>query len=243
MLKRLENLVVLQEKDRSIAKLQTQIDLIPEQKAAIQNQWQKAESDVLASQDKIKRLQIDINTVELDVKTRQDSIQKLKVQQFETKKNDEYTKLGEDVIRYEQEVNKLEDKELELLEQLEQLNAELATNTKIKTTQQSLIQQEVTQLVASVKNIKAQLAAQQAERDAQAQKIDPADLEIYSLLLKGKKGNAVVGIQSNNSCSGCHIKVNSGVINNLKKDDDLVYCDNCGCIVYLYHDYGIAEDA
>ena len=56
-------------------------------------------------------------SLELDVGTRSESIARLKTQQYETRKNDEFSAMGREIERYQNEISALEDQELELMEQ------------------------------------------------------------------------------------------------------------------------------
>ena len=238
MLKRLENLIVLQEKDKRLAAVRNDLSQVPQQKESIQKRWQEGEVLVNGLDQEVKAQQVAISKDELDIKTREESILRLKNQQFETKKNDEYTKLGEDVVRYQGSISALEEGVLLKLEALEVLQQKLEKATEAKVESHAKLQEEVQALVASVKNLKAREAEVLADRDQFATQVDDGDLENYGRLSKRKEGQAVVGIKANHTCSGCNIKVNSGVVVSLKKDKDLVNCDNCGRIVFLYNDYG-----
>ena len=90
--------------------------------------------DDQASKDKIDKLiqvnEVGIKSLELDIETRRDTISKLKVQQFETRKNDEYQALNHEIDRYQDDISNLEDSELELMESGEQLATELTQAKK-----------------------------------------------------------------------------------------------------------------
>ena len=73
----------------------------------------------------MKEIEVKIKNIQLDVQTRQTSIKRLQDQQFETRKNDEFAALGHEIKRYEADVTKLEDGELEQMEALETAKAKL----------------------------------------------------------------------------------------------------------------------
>ena len=58
----------------------------------------------------VREVELKIKNLELDAQTRRNSIERLKQQQFETRKNEEFQALGHEVTRYEKEVRSLEDK-------------------------------------------------------------------------------------------------------------------------------------
>ena len=73
---------------------------------------------------------MDRKKLELDVGTRTESIARLKTQQYQTRKNDEFQALGHEIERYENEIRKIEDEELELMVQADKIKVDLAEEEK-----------------------------------------------------------------------------------------------------------------
>src|SRR5437762_12996535 len=79
---------------------------------------------------KTRQVEIDRKKLELDVGTRTESISRLKTQQYQTRKNDEFQALGHEIERYENDIRKIEDEELELMVQADKIKADLAEEEK-----------------------------------------------------------------------------------------------------------------
>ena len=75
-------------------------------------------------------MEVERKKLELDVGTRTESINRLKTQQYETRKNEEFRAMGNEIERYEKEIRQIEDQELELMEQTDKLKAEVAAEEK-----------------------------------------------------------------------------------------------------------------
>src|SRR3982751_4091095 len=73
---------------------------------------------------KSRQLEVDRKNLELDVGTRTESIARLKTQQYQTRKNDEFQAISHEIERYENEIRKLEDQELELMIEADKVKAE-----------------------------------------------------------------------------------------------------------------------
>ena len=54
-------------------------------------------------------------------------------------------------------------------------------------------------------------------------------------ILQNKQGLAVVPVQVS-SCGGCFMNVPAQVINEMKKHENLVFCEMCARILYLEED-------
>ena len=70
----------------------------------------------------MKENEVQISKIELDIETRKDSITKLKNQQLETKKNEEFAAMEHSINNYQDEISALEDDQLQLMENGEKLN-------------------------------------------------------------------------------------------------------------------------
>src|SRR5947207_13428652 len=74
--------------------------------------------------------EMDRKKLKLDVGTRTESIARLKTQQYQTRKNDEFQAIGHEIERYENEIRKIEDEELELMVQGDTAKADLSAEEK-----------------------------------------------------------------------------------------------------------------
>ena len=100
------------------------------QKKQLEAQLAASAAGLEAIKDKARHVEVDRKKMELDVGTRETSIARLKTQQYETRKNDEFQALGHEIERYEKEIQQIEDQELELMEQGDKLKAEIAAEEK-----------------------------------------------------------------------------------------------------------------
>ena len=107
MLPEIEKLLVIQHHDQKIRSLEQQIARIPLEEEDIRERLSEEKEAVEKALASYRETEMGIKNIELDVETRRDSVAKLKVQQFQTKKNDEFQAMGEEIVRYEKEVSEL----------------------------------------------------------------------------------------------------------------------------------------
>ena len=232
MLPEITQLLQLQERDLRLRGLQKDVKDVPmlQQHAKLQLSGDQASVD--AALQKTRDIEVKIKSVELDIQTRQTSIKRLQDQQFETRKNDEFQAIGHEMQRYQAEIRGHEDKELELMEELEAAKKELKTaQAKLAETEKH-VNEDLKQLEVRAVNLAARLGETKTERAAIAAPIDPLSLDLYDRLLKSKGGTAVVPL-TNGICGGCHMKVVHSTIQNLKQAETITQCEMCGRILYL----------
>ena len=179
----------------------------------------------------MRDIELKIKTVQLDAQTRRNTIARLKDQQFATRKNDEFQALGNEAIRYEKEVSTIEDKELDLMEQLEAAKAVVKEAQAKLATTQSHVNEELAALTERGANIVARLEELKKERAEVVAPLSEELLEKYTHLMKNR-GNAVV-VAENGTCGGCHMKLVTHTLVSLKADQGFTHCEECGRILYF----------
>ncbi|HEY8991486.1 MAG TPA: hypothetical protein VIM46_05890, partial [Luteolibacter sp.] len=126
MLDSIRDLLVLQDRDRRLLNLAKELERLPQEEARAKAKLAGDQAAVAKASEAVKANELAVKKVELDAETRRNTIARLKIQQFETRKNDEYTALGHEVKRYEAEVDVLETRELELMDESDRLRGVLA---------------------------------------------------------------------------------------------------------------------
>jgi predicted nucleic acid-binding Zn-ribbon protein len=232
MLPELEQLLILQEKDQHIRRLKLDLKRLPADQERAKAKLASDTEAVRAAKERVQLNEVAMKNLELQIQTRRDTIAKLKVQQFETRKNEEYAALGHEVVRYTSDVTKLEDEELALMEKAETLKAQLAECQQALAATQALVDEELAQIAERQKNVTGQLEEFGAVRQGLAGAIDPDLLERYERIFN-HKGDAAVVELSGAICRGCNMKVTPACINAAKAERSLVTCPNCGRLVYF----------
>ncbi|MFK7910055.1 MAG: zinc ribbon domain-containing protein [Akkermansiaceae bacterium] len=232
MLAEIQSLLILQDRDQRIESLESDLKLIPLSKDRAKERLANDLAAVEAAKKAIQENEIAIKNLELDIGTRKDTLSKLKVQQYETKKNEEFTALGKEIERYDQEVDDYETSELELMENADLLGEKRKQAEDALALTQSMVDEEITQLDQRASECSKQLEEVQSERTKLATDIDEDLLSLYERLMKSKGGNAIVSADKG-QCSGCHMKLVPATLISVQSEKDVTQCENCGRILHL----------
>jgi predicted nucleic acid-binding Zn-ribbon protein len=232
MLAHLEDLLAIQDQDIRIHQLHQELARNPKEQEGARHRLQTLLDTVAAAKTSVKENEVAIKGVELEVKTRKETILRLKNQQFETKKNEEYTTLGKEVIRYEGDVDALETKELELMEKSDELRLVLAGAEKALSGVQIGVEEEIKALQARADVSQTELEALESSRTAAMTEIPDTLSPQYERLLKSRGAPVVSAVSSDGMCSGCHVKVTPSVFVNVRNAKEPISCENCGRILY-----------
>ena len=184
-----------------------------------------------ALKSKGQHLEMDRKKLELDAGTRRESINRLKTQQYETRKNDEFRAMGNEIERYEKEIQQIEDQELELMDQAEKIKGELAAEDKKAAGARESIARQMADLDEKGKALDAQLKQLTAERTELAGKVEEDLLSRFERLFASKGDAAVVALE-HEVCTGCHMKVTTQTAHRVRNGKEIVSCEQCGRILY-----------
>src|SRR5437016_10568288 len=154
----LEQLLVLQDRQQKIKQIQTEVETLPLQKKSLEAQLAASVAGVEVIKQKARRVEMDRKKLELDVGTRTESISRLKTQQYQTRKNDEFQAIGHEIERYENEIRKIEDEELELMIEADKLKADLGVEEKKARATKESISRQLTDLETKSKALETQQA-------------------------------------------------------------------------------------
>ena len=228
-----KQLLALQNTDQKIQALEAELVRIPQLQEAAKDRLANDTQALATAKSNFQANEIEIKNVELDVGTRKNTIDRLKNQQFETKKNDEYTKLGEEVVRYENEVDELETRELELMETADDLRSRITDAEQKLAKTQGLVDEEIAELQARLDDRKAGLTETNTTREDLVTQVDDEDLlDTYNRLYNKRESQAVVRVTSERSCTSCHVQVTPATYALTQSGAAIAYCDNCSAILF-----------
>jgi predicted nucleic acid-binding Zn-ribbon protein len=227
----LEQLLVLQNRQQKIRQIEMEIKTMPQQRQGLENQLAASAAALTAVKSRGQHLEMDRKKLELDAGTRRESINRLKTQQYETRKNEEFRAMGNEIERYEKEIQQIEDQELELMDQAEKVKTELAAEEKKAAAARESIARQIADLDQKGKALDSQLQQLTAERTELASKVEEDLLNRFERLFASKGDAAVVALE-HEVCTGCHMKVTTQTAHRVRNGKEIVSCEQCGRILY-----------
>ncbi len=228
----LEQLLVLQDRQQKIKQIETEARSLPQQRKSLETQLQATAAGLEALKHRARQLEIERKRLELDVGTRNQSIARLKTQQYETRKNDEFQAMGNEILRYEKEIQQIEDQELELMDQGDKRKVQVAAEDKKAVSARESVKRQVADLEAKAKALEERLRESTRQRSESASTIDEDLLSRFERLFASKGDAAIVALE-HEVCTGCHMKVTTQTAVRVKGGKEIVSCEQCGRILYF----------
>ena len=231
MLQALTQLLILQNHDQQIQTLQRQADSLPKERDRLQKQILVQQENLQLKKLETQKIETARKKIDLDVQSQRQHIIKLKTQQQQTRKNEEYNAFSREIEGAEKLISSLEDEELERMEEYDKALKLWQQEAEIFKMRETEIQQEVLQMEAKLKTVERELAKQLAERASFLIGIPEDILARYERILP-MKGNALAPLEHGNVCGGCHLTVMSQTALDCKSTNKFVNCENCGRFLY-----------
>lgn len=228
----LEQLLILQDRQQKIRQIENEIKNLPLQRKHLESQLAESVTSLDAIKQGARQVEVDRKKLELDVGTRNESINRLKTQQYQTRKNDEFQAMGHEIHRYEEEIRKLEDQELELMEQGDKLKVEVTAEEKKSAATKDSIARQMNDLGEKSKVLETRLLELSKERKELAEKMDEDVVGRFERLFVSKGDSAIVAIE-HGVCTGCHMKLTIATVKAAEGGKEIVNCEQCGRILYI----------
>lgn len=239
MLDTIEKLLILQDRDRNIMQMRTQLAQIDPERATLHAKAASTQAGMEAAKLRVKQIESERKRLELDVEAKQQLISKYANQQLLTRKNEEYKALAHEIEGCKVDINKIEDQEIGLMEQAEVAQKQVVEATRVAADAKKLVDGQITELAAREHNLKKDLTQLEADRDQLAAAVDEITRSRYERLFRNKGGQVIVGVQ-HGVCGGCHMKLQTQLLVSCQAQKEIVTCGNCGRILYYSRDMDLA---
>ncbi len=190
----------------------------------------------------LTKLQAKSGEQELEARSLEEKIEKLRNQQQNAQTNKEYQTFLVQINTYKVDKGKIEEETLKLMEQIEalqkdhdSLKAQLDVESKKLEEMRSSIDQRVTQL-------KSEVDAARPARDEAAAAVNSKALDVFEKLADKFDGEAMAPIEKPHPkreeyvCSICNIDLTLDIYNKLHTRDDLVMCPSGNHLLYIPED-------
>jgi uncharacterized protein len=231
MLPQIEQLLILQDRDQKLKQLKAELATIPLERKRVDQTLASKTAALEKIKTESRDLEVTRKNLELDARARRDSVAKYRTQQFQTRKNEEFQALGQEIGRLEREIATTEDREIEVMERLEKIQGEARRAEADFKAAQASNEQQLGLLQKKKGVAEERLRELEIERKRLADSLDPDILFQYSRLFTSKGGDAVVPIE-HEVCMGCHMKNTATTVHRAKLGRDVVHCEQCGRILY-----------
>src|SRR5277367_1755063 len=126
MLDVIEKLLVLQDRDRKIHRVQQELAQIAPERENLRGRATTTQTQLDAAKNRVKQIESERKQLDLEIEGKKSQIEKYANQQLQTRKNEEYKALAHEIEMAKEAIFKIEDQEIVLMERTEAAQKEVA---------------------------------------------------------------------------------------------------------------------
>ncbi len=237
MHEQLQNLARLQEIDDQLSMLERSKGDYPERIEQLEQGLKERLGGMEEAQRQREELKKEKRQHEREVGGHTEQLEKFQGHLADVKTNKEWDALQKEMDAVKAQIGKVEDRLIEIVVALEELENTSDTEKEELTDYRSRTETEITDLKEKLGSVDSKMAKIRSERDALSVQIDEQLKRIYNRVKQGKQGTAVVPVVRD-ACGGCFNRLPPQTVSEIRRAERPITCENCGRILVWFDEGG-----
>ncbi|MGD0390657.1 MAG: C4-type zinc ribbon domain-containing protein [Tepidisphaeraceae bacterium] len=235
-------LVKLFQADEKLRQAQGRLDSISKNVRIQERRVADLSERLRLGQATLKEQQSQTAQLDLDLKTRETKIERLRAQQQNSKNNREYQAFLVEINTEKVDKGKSEEELLKIMASVEKLQTEVKELTGSVDAETSRLKSMRAEIGERVKELQAEIDSLHPVREAAAAGVTPQARQAFERLAERFEGEAMSALtkpdkrREEYACSACNMDLVTDVYNRLHSRDELVFCPSCHRILYIPDD-------
>lgn len=121
------------------------------------------------------------------------------------------------------------------------MNSELEQQRSMLEELKELIAEKEKEVADAVKSKEKELKSCLKEKDQVSKGLDEEIIYKFEKIVKNKEGIGIVSVK-NNVCMGCNMLLPPQFVNDVRREEKLIFCPNCSRILYYQGEEEPAEE-
>jgi len=225
-------LIKLQDIDLQIKAIDHKLHTAPKALDGIKKRLSQTEQGLFLKKEKLKERDKERKNTEWELEDCEAKMKKSQQRVMEIKTNKEYQVLLVEIEGLKALVSQWEEKILGIMEEIDSIKKDvIESELKIKELEkQKTFEQKRVEHFS--KELGEKLAVLKQEREEVARKLPKDLLARYDFIYRHRNGKAIVAINHDGICEGCHMHIPPQQYNELLRMDHLMFCPTCQRIIY-----------
>lgn len=227
----LELLLKLQVIDYDIGELERSKEYLPDMMGNLKHEISDAQTKLDAVTSELEEAKIRQKNLELEVSSKEAELQKFQQQMMSIKTNKEYDALVGQIDSVKESISSSETELIELIDRIAELEKLMVEYREKVSHVEENNNKQLQILQDKIANIGNTMSGKMTYRTEVSSAIPKPILTIYERVRKGKGGTVVVVVKRR-ACGACYKALTPKKVQEIKKGDRILTCDNCGRIMF-----------
>ena len=235
-------LVKLYQADQKLREAQARLDAVSRNARIQERRVADLAERLRLGQATLKEQQSQAGQLELDLKTREAKIERLRAQQQNAKTNREYQTFLVEINTEKLDKGKSEESLLKIMETVEKGQAETKELSASLDAEKAKLESIRTDIGDRVKQLQAEVDSLRPAREESAAAVTPQARQAFERLADRFDGEAMSALAKPDRrreeyvCTACNMDLVTDVYNKLHSRDELMFCPSCHRILYIPDD-------
>lgn len=233
----LRPLIELQEYDLQIKNLEKELKEIPKKIERLQETLELEKNSLLQVKMQMEENQKKRKELELNIQNFRQNIANYKAQQMKKKlTNEEYQALSEAIANEEKKIAEVEELLLEEMLLADEIEKEIKLKEEAFHRAELQMEKDKELILKEKEEIEEKINKLRIIRENTTRGIPQKLLELYNKISKKKDGIAL-SVVKDEFCSICNMRVRPQNLAELRKNTNIIFCENCDRILYMKEVY------
>jgi len=227
----LKAVIDLQVIDLRIAELNSQVGQAPSKLQALDAQLKRSSQVLDERKQRLTANQKERRDLEGDIQPIRAKISKHKDQLYEVKTNEQYRAMLKEIEGEEGNIRKIEDRVLEKMVEAEELQKQIEHAAADLENERKRLGAEKAVIESGRDAALGELDRLNAQRNDLANKLSETVRNLYQRIAGVRRGVAVAEVRDG-CCSACNVRLRPQAYNEVRTNEEVLTCENCGRILY-----------
>lgn len=194
---------------------------------------------VEAEREELRRSQMRVDELDLDLKGRTANINRLREHLNTVRTNKDYAAVLAQLNTEKADANRLEGRALEMMGGIDSKRSELSDQEQVEQDESGKLEEVSAQLEQARRSFAERLSELQRRRAEISERIDARVCKIFSRVSERYDGEVLVKLIRTHPrrdefvCAGCNMSVTAERVSAAMTRDDVQTCPNCGRLIYF----------
>ncbi len=231
MIKELDLLIRMQQKDDIIGERENEAKALPEELNSLKQEFERAEIKLSEAKNELDNNLKDQKLKELDIKENKGKIAKYQNQLLTIKTNKEYKALNSEISHLEIKNSTIDDDLIILMENEADLREKQKKSEAEYQKAENELKDNEEKIKKKIEIVKNDIDRLRNDRNSLAKQIKNTNLvKRYASLIKNKSRKAIV-FNEKNACGGCGFKIRPQQAIEINEGKKIINCESCGRMI------------
>ncbi len=199
-----------------------------------QHKINQLQESILNQKEMTKKARMDYDRLDLDRKSREEDIAKMRVALNSARTNKEYSSVLSRINTDKADLSKLEEQLLQIMMDIEEQQKETTQLEEQVVEEEDALEAIKNKLDATKGDIQQDIDKLEAKKDELSVSIEPKHRELFDRLADRFDGEAMAEVDQNERiCGGCYMGTPLELINRMLTRDEVITCPSCGRLLYM----------